>query len=92
MFAFCRDLSLRCEISSGLGAGVRLEGFESRCVRGLQGYLCVSMQGRFLFFFLSGKKRNGIHFGACSCFSPVGFGVSSFDIDVPRNIAAAVAS
>lgn len=90
MFAFSRDLSSRSEITC-----VWKLVFDWKASRadafGVSRATYVSMQGQS-FFFLHGKIRNGIHFGACSCFSPVGFGVSSFDIDVPRNIAAAVAS
>jgi hypothetical protein len=80
-------------MSCVLGAGVRLEGFESRCFGGLQDYFSDLMQGRFLLFLLlGGIKRKGTHFGACSCFSPVVIGVCSFDAhDVLRNTAAAVA-
>jgi hypothetical protein len=60
---------------------------------GVTGLLMCFDAGAIFAFFGDGRKRNGVHFGACSCFSPVVFGVSSFDAhDVLRNTAAAVAS
>jgi hypothetical protein len=68
----------------GLGAGA--EG-------GSQGCLCVSMQGRDFAFSELGRKQIGICFRACSCFSPIVAGVSSFDVhDISRNTAVFVAS
>lgn len=52
-----------------LGAGVRLEGFESRCVRGLQGYLYVSTQGLFFLLSVWEEKERDLHWSMLLLFA-----------------------
>jgi hypothetical protein len=60
MIAFCGGLGSRSEMSCVLGAGVRLEGFESRVLRGVAGLLmCFDAGAVFAFFSFEWNQKEG---------------------------------